>query len=41
MGDNLRECLCKTQSPGCTDCGICVDCAADLWVTFILLFLSN
>lgn len=32
MGNNLRECLCKTSSPGCVDCGICIDCAADLWV---------
>ncbi|CAG2234887.1 LRRK2 [Mytilus edulis] len=31
MGNNLRECLCKTSSPGCVDCGICIDCAADLW----------
>ncbi|CAC5389319.1 LRRK2 [Mytilus coruscus] len=31
MGDNFRECLCKTSLPGCVDCGICTDCAADLW----------
>ncbi|CAC5381877.1 LRRK2 [Mytilus coruscus] len=31
MGNNLRECLCKTSSPGCVDCGICIECAADLW----------
>ncbi|VDI30258.1 Hypothetical predicted protein [Mytilus galloprovincialis] len=31
MGDNFRECLCKTSLPGCVDCGICTDCANDLW----------
>ena len=32
MGDHLRECLCKTLSSGCVDCGICVCCTSELWV---------
>nr|XP_022323918.1 uncharacterized protein LOC111124909 isoform X4 [Crassostrea virginica] len=31
MGTHLRECGCKTQHSGCSDCGICVTCARDMW----------
>ncbi|XP_061180809.1 uncharacterized protein LOC133189455 [Saccostrea echinata] len=31
MGTDLRECGCKTTTPGCVDCGICVTCAKGLW----------
>ena len=33
MGTHLRECGCKTQHSGCSDCGICVTCARDMWVS--------
>lgn len=41
MGNNLRECLCKTSSPGCVDCGICIDCAADLWVNNSNIYIKK
>ncbi|XP_062577865.1 uncharacterized protein LOC134239727, partial [Saccostrea cucullata] len=31
MGTDHRECGCKTTTPGCVDCGICVTCAKGLW----------
>uniref|UniRef100_K1PTH6 non-specific serine/threonine protein kinase n=1 Tax=Magallana gigas TaxID=29159 RepID=K1PTH6_MAGGI len=31
MGTDLRQCGCRTATPGCVDCGICVTCAKNLW----------
>lgn len=33
MGTDLRQCGCRTATPGCVDCGICVTCAKNLWVS--------
>ena len=41
-GEYLRQCGCKTSMVGCKSCGICGQCANELWVgTYQYLFNSS